>query len=93
MGFHMKRDNNPSLPPPHLLKALRQPRRPQLRDPQVQEMLRRWKRLGRPITVDELSALVDLLVPREELLIYHLIKIRAAVLFAGIEIRMDDPPA
>jgi hypothetical protein len=80
-----------NLPTAHVLGALRQPRRVQLHDPQVQNLLRRWKALGRPITPDEFAGLVDLLVPRGELRIQHIIKIRAAVVSAGIAICVDAP--
>ena len=57
-------DTNPGSPPPHLLDALRAPRRPRLDDPQAREMFRRWRRLGRPIVVAELRELIDCLVPQ-----------------------------
>lgn len=78
--------DNPGLPPPHLLEALRQPRQPQLHDEQVQQLLRTWRCLGRPITQEEFAQLVDLLVPRSEQRIQHIVKARAAVVSAGIEI-------
>jgi hypothetical protein len=83
--FGMRQPDKVCLPPPHVLEALRQPRQPQLHDEQVKDMLRRWRCLGRPITQDEFSQLLDLLVPRLEQR-YRIMRIRAAVLAAGIEI-------
>jgi hypothetical protein len=82
----MLRDAGASnLPPPDLLEALRQPRRPQLGDPCVKAPLVRWKRLGLPIEYVDLNRVADVLgVTRPDAKTRR--KIVAAVEAAGIEI-------
>lgn len=57
----MRNDPNPTMPPPCLLDALRQQRRPQLGDPCIKVLLARWKRLGRPIEYADLNRVAEVL--------------------------------
>lgn len=84
-------DTNPGLPPPHLLEALRAPRRPRLDDPQAREILRSWKGLGRPIVIAELRELIDCLVPEPRASVDSMREILAAVETAGFVIHDDEP--
>jgi hypothetical protein len=79
----MPYDANPGLPPPHLIEALRAPRRPRLDDPQAREMFRRWRRLGRPIRIEEINELVDFLMPEPWVSVDRIKDILEAVNAAG----------
>jgi hypothetical protein len=87
----MLHHDNPGLPPPHLLEALRAPQRPCLDDPQAREMFRSWRRLGRPIAFAELKDLVNYLTPEPWVSIDRIREIMAAVEAAGFAIHEDDP--
>lgn len=87
----MRDDPNPTLPPPHVLAALRQPRRTQLHDPCVRELLAKWRRLGRSVTFDEVNELVDIVVPGAQIDLQQIDRIVAAVEAAGIRIARDTP--
>jgi hypothetical protein len=77
------------LPPPTVLDALRQPRRPQLGDLSIRRLLSEWKRRGRSIEYGDLNRVADLLgVARPDAMTRR--KIVAAVEAAGIEIRNSD---
>ena len=82
----MLRDAGASnLPPPHLLEALRRPRRPQLHDASVKALLAEWKALGRPIEYGDLWNVVAITgVTRPDAKTRR--RIVAAVEAAGIEI-------
>jgi hypothetical protein len=93
LGWLM-RDLNANLPPRELLEALRQPRRTQLHDTSVRVLLSRWKRLGRAITLAELSHLLDLVAPGVDVFdVDHVCSIIAAVEAAGIRLLYKDEAA
>jgi len=84
------RDANSSLPPRHLLEALRQPRRPQLHDAQVRAIFRRWRLCGEPIEYADLNEVAAIVAPGDELDAAARRRIIAAVERAGIRIRNYD---
>jgi hypothetical protein len=89
----MQHDDNPALPPPHVLEALRAPRRPRLDDPGAREILRRWRRLGQPIGFAELRELGDFLMPEPQVSVDRIREIMAAVEAVGFAIHDDDLPS
>ena len=86
----MRPNDNHNLPPPHLLEAMRQPRRPQLDDARVRQLFKRWKALGRPIEYSDLNDVADIIAPGQKLGARTRAKIVAAVEAAGIEIHSWD---
>jgi hypothetical protein len=85
----MRDDPNPTMPQPHVLAALCQPRLPQLGDQCVRALFGRWRKLGFPIEYADLNRVADLLgVTRPDAKTRR--KIVAAVEAAGIEIRNYD---
>ena len=80
------RETNFTLPPRHLLEALRKPRRPQLHDHQVREIFRRWRLRGEPIEYADLNEVAAIVAPGDELDAAARRRIIAAVERAGIRI-------
>ena len=80
------REMNFTLPPRHLLEALRRPRRPQLYDQQVKEIFRRWRLRGEPIEYADLNEVAAIVAPGDELDAAARRRIIAAVERVGIRI-------
>ncbi len=84
------RDTNSNLPPSSVLDALRQPRRPQLHDRAILDLLRQWRRRGQPIEYGDLNQVADIIAPGGEPDAATRRRIVAAVEAAGIQIHNWD---